>query len=106
LHQKFFRSTCVTAKKAFYSINCFFYLPVGVDKFQYNPKSFPLLTTKGDQAFTFIGTSNFTSVGQLGYKVVKGNLFLYGNLDGNFATSEFELQLSGLTSITAANITL
>jgi hypothetical protein len=35
-----------------------------------------------------------------------GNLFLCGNVDSNFATSEFELQLSGLASIAATNIIL
>jgi Ca2+-binding RTX toxin-like protein len=60
-----------------------------------------------DQAFTFIGNCGaFTSIGQLRYQVTGGNLFLYGNVDANFATSEFELQLSGLASIAAANIIL
>jgi hypothetical protein len=45
-------------------------------------------------------------VGQLGYQVTGGNLFLYGNVDGNPNTAEFELQLSGLASITAANISI
>ena len=71
------------------------------------------LSIAGDQAFTFIGLLGgaignpiFSNIGQLGYQVSGGNLFLYGNVDANFATSEFELQLSGLTSITAANIIL
>ncbi len=63
-------------------------------------------TTTGDQAFTFIGTGNYTNAGQLRYQVTGGNLFLYGNVDANFATSEFELQLSGLASIAATNIIL
>ena len=64
-------------------------------------------TIAGDQAFTFLGSSAaFTNVGQLRYQVTGGNLFLYGNVDANLATSEFELQLSSLASITAANITL
>ena len=63
-------------------------------------------TIAGDQAFTFLGSSAaFTNVGQLRYQVTGGNLFLYGNVDANLATSEFELQLSSLASITAANIT-
>ncbi|HBH74207.1 MAG TPA: hypothetical protein DDY43_12420 [Synechococcales bacterium UBA10510] len=59
-----------------------------------------------DQAFTFVGTGGYTAIGQLRYQVTGGNLFLYGNVDANFATSEFELQLSGLASIAAANIIL
>ncbi|HBH74205.1 MAG TPA: hypothetical protein DDY43_12405 [Synechococcales bacterium UBA10510] len=71
------------------------------------------LSIAGDQAFTFIGLLGgaignpiFSNIGQLGYQVSGGNLFLYGNVDANFATSEFELQLSGLASIAATNITL
>jgi len=71
------------------------------------------LSAAGNQAFTFIGLMGgiigspiFSNVGQLGYQVSGGNLFLYGNVDGNLNNAEFALQLSGLTSITAANITL
>ena len=71
------------------------------------------LSAAGNQAFTFIGLMGgiigspvFSNVGQLGYQVSGGNLFLYGNVDANLATADFALQLSGLTSITAANITL
>jgi Ca2+-binding RTX toxin-like protein len=60
-----------------------------------------------DQAFRFLGNSaKFTSAGQLRYQVTGGNLFLFGNIDANFATSEFELQLSGLANITASDIIL
>ena len=60
-----------------------------------------------DQAFGFLGNSaTFTSVGQLRYQVTGGNLFLFGNIDANFATSEFELQLSGLASIASSDIIL
>jgi hypothetical protein len=45
-------------------------------------------------------------VGQLRYQVTGGNLFLFGNIDANFATSEFELQLSGLASIASSDIIL
>jgi hypothetical protein len=45
-------------------------------------------------------------VGQLRYQVSGGNLFLYGNIDANLATSEFELQLTGLAAISASNIIL
>jgi Ca2+-binding RTX toxin-like protein len=70
------------------------------------------LSAAGNQAFTFIGLMGgiigspvFSNVGQLGYQVSAGNLFLYGNVDAN-PTADFALQLSGLTSITAANIIL
>jgi len=60
-----------------------------------------------DQAFGFLGSSaTFTNVGQLRYQVSGGNLFLYGNIDANLATSEFELQLTGLAVISASNIIL
>jgi Ca2+-binding RTX toxin-like protein len=71
------------------------------------------LSIAGNQAFTFIGLIGgifgspvFSTAGQLGYQVSGGNLFLYGNVDGDSNTAEFELRLSGLTSITAANIIL
>jgi Ca2+-binding RTX toxin-like protein len=70
-------------------------------------------TATGNQAFTFIGLMGgifgspvFSNVGQLGYQVSGGNLFLFGNVDANLNNAEFALQLAGLTSITAANITL
>ena len=60
-----------------------------------------------DQAFGFLGSSaTFTNAGQLRYQVSGGNLFLYGNIDANLATSEFELQLTGLAAISASNIIL
>jgi Ca2+-binding RTX toxin-like protein len=60
-----------------------------------------------DQAFSFLGNSAaFTSVGQLRYQLSGGSLLLFGNTDANLATSEFELQLSGLASIAATNIIL
>jgi len=60
-----------------------------------------------DQAFGFLGSSaTFTNVGQLRFQVSGGNLFLYGNMDANMSTSELEIQLNGLASISAANIIL
>ena len=60
-----------------------------------------------DQAFSFLGNSaTFTNAGQLRYQVSGDNLLLFGNIDANFATSEFELQLSGLASIGASDIIL
>ena len=78
---------------------------LGVDKLDLSAIDANLWAV-GDQAFTFAGTGGYTAIGQLRYQVTGGNLFLYGNVDSNFATSEFELQLSGLASIAATNIIL
>jgi Ca2+-binding RTX toxin-like protein len=60
-----------------------------------------------DQAFRFLGSSaTFTTSGQLRYQVSGANLFLYGNIDSNLATSELEIQLTGLASLSASNIIL
>jgi serralysin len=62
-------------------------------------------TLANDQAFSFLGNAgSFTSAGQLRYEVIGGNLLLFGNLNTNLGTSEFELQLTGLNFITAADI--
>ena len=57
-----------------------------------------------DQAFaaTILSSGVFTAVGQL--RLV-GNV-LSGNTDSNFATSEFEIQLTGVTSLTSADFVL
>jgi Ca2+-binding RTX toxin-like protein len=79
---------------------------VGLDKLDLSAiDANPFLSL--DQAFGFLGSSaTFTNVGQLRYQVSGGNLFLYGNIDANLATSEFELQLTGLAAISASNIML
>ncbi len=48
-----------------------------------------------DQAFNFLDNSaTFTNAGQLRYQLSGGNPLLFGNIYANFATSEFEPQLS------------
>ena len=57
-----------------------------------------------DQAFvaTILSSGAFTAIGQL--RLV-GDI-LSGNTDSNFATSEFEIQLTGVTSLTSADFVL
>jgi Ca2+-binding RTX toxin-like protein len=57
-----------------------------------------------DQAFaaTILTAGAFTAAGQL--RLV-GNI-LSGNTDSNFATSEFEIQLTGITSVTSVDFIL
>ena len=57
-----------------------------------------------DQAFlsSILSSGAFTTIGQL--RLV-GDI-LSGNTDSNFATSEFEIQLTGVTSLTSADFVL
>ena len=61
-------------------------------------------TVANDQAFaaTILTSGAFTAAGQL--RLV-GDI-LSGNTDSNFATSEFEIQLSGVTSLVSADFVL
>ena len=60
-----------------------------------------------DQQFNFLGAATtFTSAGQLRYQVSGSDLLLFGNIDGDFSTAEFEIKLNSLTSLTAASIVL
>lgn len=61
-------------------------------------------TLANDQAFlsSILTSGAFTSIGQL--RLV-GDI-LSGNTDSNFATSEFEIQLTGVTSLTSADFVL
>ena len=59
----------------------------------------------GDQAFTFIGTAAFTGAGQLRYDVVGADIVLQGDVDG-IAGADFELQLTGVVAIAAADLVL
>jgi len=66
----------------------------------------------GNQNFVFRGTAAFSAAGQLRY--VQQNLagtandktIVYGNLDNNLATVEFEVELRGLIGLTSADIIL
>lgn len=58
----------------------------------------------GDQSFssTILTGASFTAAGQL--RLV-GDI-LYGNIDSNFATSEFQIQLTGVTSLAYSDFIL
>jgi Ca2+-binding RTX toxin-like protein len=60
----------------------------------------------GNQAFTWIGSAPFSALGQLRYATLgNGNGLLEGNCSGSLA-AEFQLELSGAPSLSAAGITL
>ena len=61
-------------------------------------------TLANDQAFlsTILTSGDFNAIGQL--RLV-GNI-LSGNTDANFTTSEFEIQLTGVSSVTAGDFVL
>ncbi len=55
--------------------------------------------TKGDDAFTFIGSDKFSHhAGELHFQVVKGNLFLSGDVDGD-GRADFMIKIDHLTTI-------
>jgi Ca2+-binding RTX toxin-like protein len=56
----------------------------------------------GNNAFTFTTGSAFTAAGQVKF----ANGILYGNTDGNLATAEFEIALTGVTTLNASNFVL
>ena len=58
--------------------------------------------TGGDQAFDGTLVATFTAVGQL--RLDTG--VLYGNTDGDFATAEFAIVMTGAASLTAADFVL
>ena len=49
----------------------------------------------GNQAFNFIGTAAFNAAGQLRYLFDGTDTIIQGNTNGNTATIEFELRLTG-----------
>lgn len=59
----------------------------------------------GNQALAWRGTSAFTGAGQLRYEQVGGNTIVYGNTDAD-AAAEFEIQLTGLFTLTATDFFL
>ena len=59
----------------------------------------------GDQAFKFIGTGNFGFEGDLRVVFTNGNTLIQGNTDTD-STPEFEIQLSGLHTISSTDFTL
>jgi len=60
----------------------------------------------GNQAFDFIGTAAFSHhAGELRYTAVNGNVYVYGDINGDGAT-DFSVQLHHLTSIQAGDFIL
>lgn len=63
------------------------------------------LTAVDDSFTSLILSSTFTANQQLRYTISGGILNLFGNIDANNATAEFQIQINGLTSgITFTNI--
>lgn len=56
----------------------------------------------GNNAFTLTAGASFTAAGQVRF----ANGILYGNTDGNLATAEFEIALSGVATLTAQDFIL
>ena len=55
-----------------------------------------------NDAFTFITGAAFTAAGQVMFAAG----ILYGNTDANIATSEFEIALTGITTLAATDFVL
>jgi hypothetical protein len=55
-------------------------------------------TIPGNQAFTWVGTADFTGPGQLGYFRSGSDVIVRGSIDAD-TTSELHIQLAGLTGI-------
>ena len=67
-------------------------------------------TAAGNNAFTFIGTGVFSGggaadAGQLRYSFAGTNTVVEGDVDGN-GTADFEIQLTGIHTMTAADMVL
>ena len=67
-------------------------------------------TAAGNNAFTFIGTGIFSDggaagAGQLRYSFAGTNTVVEGDMDGN-GTADFEIQLTGIHTMTAADMVL
>ena len=61
-------------------------------------------TANGRQKFTFVGPAAFTSSGQLRFDA--GTQMLYGNTDSDVSTIEFAVRLTGVTSLSAGDLSL
>ena len=60
----------------------------------------------GDQAFTFLGTGDFThSAGELRYEQVNGNTYLSGDTNGD-GLADFMIKLDGLHTVNASDLVL
>jgi Ca2+-binding RTX toxin-like protein len=61
----------------------------------------------GNNLFNFLGAAvNFSGAGQLRYQLSGLDLLLFGNIDGDVNTAEFEIKFNSLSSLAAANIFL
>jgi Ca2+-binding RTX toxin-like protein len=64
------------------------------------------VTRPGDQAFRFVGTGSLgTTPGALGYFTSGGNTIVRGSVDAD-TTAEFEIQLTGLKTLSEADFYL
>jgi Ca2+-binding RTX toxin-like protein len=62
--------------------------------------------TAGNQAFTYIGNSAFTNqAGQLRYEVSNGQLYIWGDIDGN-GTPDFQIIINNTTIVSASDFVL
>ncbi|MGE5500924.1 MAG: M10 family metallopeptidase C-terminal domain-containing protein [Ignavibacteriales bacterium] len=59
----------------------------------------------GNQAFSFIGTANFSAAGQLRYVSANGVTMIYGNTDAD-STPEFQIELTGAHTLHAYDFVL
>jgi Ca2+-binding RTX toxin-like protein len=60
-----------------------------------------------DQQFNFLGAAiSFSAAGQLRYQLSGLDLILFGNIDGDVATSEFEIKFNNLSGLAATSIFL
>ena len=62
-------------------------------------------TVAGNQAFRWVGTAALTGAGQLGYFTSGGNTIIRMSTDAD-ATSEGEIQLTGIKTLTAVDFYL
>jgi Ca2+-binding RTX toxin-like protein len=56
-------------------------------------------TAGGNDAFAFVGTSAFSGAGQLRHTTSGGETIILGNTDGNTATVELEIHLTGVMTV-------
>ena len=62
-------------------------------------------TVAGNQAFHWVGTAALTGAGEIGYFTSGGNTIIRASTDADKA-SEFEIQLTGIKTLTAVDFYL
>lgn len=63
-------------------------------------------TTDGDQAFSFVGTADFSqTAGELRYQVIKGTAFVAGDTNGD-GTADFAIRLGHVLTLDAGDFVL